>query len=281
MRQKTLKHHTEINGVGLHSGKNILIRLFPAADGGVFFRLRNKMEIGIEASYRNVVDTNLGTTVSIRGTSLRASTIEHLMAAIWACDIDNLIVEMESGEIPIMDGSARYFIDIMDKCGIIEFGRIRKFLKIKKRVAVGDSSGSIEILPSNGFSIDMEVDFNYGKIGVQRYFFNGNRKTFRSHLARARTFCNIRDIDHMRSIGLAQGGSMENAMVFDENGLLNPGGFLCPDEVVKHKVLDCVGDMFTSGYRIRGAIVARKSGHRLNNKLLQKIFDDDTNYTIE
>jgi UDP-3-O-[3-hydroxymyristoyl] N-acetylglucosamine deacetylase len=281
LKQKTMGTHLEVGGIGLHSGKYVSMRLLPAESGGVVFRPGNDAYRDTPASFGNVLGTSLGTSVGSGDKSFRVSTIEHLMAAIWACDLDNLLIEMDGEEIPILDGSSRCFVDKIRKCGTAELAVTRKILEIRKLVSVGNAGGSIEIGPSKGFSIDMEVDFNYGKIGSQHYFFDGTPETFVDQVALARTFCSVEDVERMRAMGLARGGSMDNAMVFGEEGLLNPEGFRCQDEVVKHKVLDCVGDMFTSGYRIRGAVVARRSGHGLNNELIRKIFADNSSYLLE
>jgi UDP-3-O-[3-hydroxymyristoyl] N-acetylglucosamine deacetylase len=210
------------------------------------------------------------------------ATIEHLMAAIWACGVDNLTIVVSGGEIPIMDGSAFCFIDKMMKVGVVNIlDSRRKFLKIKREIAIEDEDGSMKIGPADSFSVDMSVSFDYGRIGKQHYYFSGSRRKFIEEISRARTFCSYSDVEYMQKNGLAKGGSLDNAMVFDENGLMNSDGFRYTDEVVKHKILDCVGDMLTSGYSIEGAIVANKSGHRTNNRLLRKIFSDSDNYFIE
>ncbi|MDR1494806.1 MAG: UDP-3-O-acyl-N-acetylglucosamine deacetylase [Rickettsiales bacterium] len=282
MMQKTLGSSREIRGIGLHSGKNVIARLIPSEFEGIVFRPGGESFSWITATYENVLETNLGTTIGTRDGLSRILTIEHLMAALWACDVDNLAVELEGGEVPAMDGSSRCFIDEILDCEIVELPAVRKILRIRKKVVVEDQNGSISIKPSDKFSIDMDVSFNYGKIGDQHYFFDGNREKFRKEIASARTFCNQRDADRMREAGLALGGSLENALVFDDEGLINPQIILQEKEVVKHKVLDCVGDLFTSGYNdIRGAVVASKSGHQLNNRLMRKIFSDRNNYTVE
>ncbi|MDR1426102.1 MAG: UDP-3-O-acyl-N-acetylglucosamine deacetylase [Rickettsiales bacterium] len=281
MWQKTIKNPIKIEGIGLHSGEWALLNLLPAEVGGIVFSSRDGASTGLAATYENVLGTTLGTTISSSDGTLRVSTIEHLMAAIWACDIDNLIIEIEGREVPILDGSSSRFIDKIENCGTVELTTPRKILKIKKSVAVENDFGWMEIKPSKNFSIAMEVQFDYGGIGTQRCFFGGEPRAFRENVAMARTFCNVRDIESMKSMGLARGGSRENAMIFDEKGLLNPDGFRCAEEVVKHKILDCVGDLFTAGHRMEGALVASKSGHELNNRLLKKIFRDSSNYALE
>ncbi|MDR3078759.1 MAG: UDP-3-O-acyl-N-acetylglucosamine deacetylase [Rickettsiales bacterium] len=282
MLQRTLGNSLSIQGIGLHSGREATIELSPAESGGIVFRPKARPSLELAGSYRNVQSTNLGTTIGFEDGQMRVLTIEHLMAAIWACDLDNLLIELEGEEIPALDGSSRCFMDKISSSGVTELPASREVLRIRKGVVAGDQSGSIAIEPADGFSIDMTVSFDYGNIGAQHYFFDGSRETFRRELAGARTFCSSRDIEAMREAGLALGGSLENALVFGDGGILNPRLILQEREVVKHKVLDCLGDLRSSGYSdLRGALVAQRSGHRLNNELLRKIFSDESNYTIE
>ena len=290
MKQKTINDKLEINGIGVHSGLTSKITLIPSKiDTGIIFRKINYSEDNsvdsttiLDAKYNNVVDTRLGTTIS-NSSDLTVLTIEHLMASLWACDIDNVIIEVynNKNETPILDGSSIEFINKIRSVGTKELSEKRRFLTIQKKVIVKENDCFISIEPSSDFSIDMSVNFNYGNIGEQQHFFNGSKEEFINDIARCRTFCNKKDVEFMRANNLAKGGSLQNSMVFDENGIINEGGFRTKNEVVKHKILDCVGDMYTSGYFIKGAIKANKTGHTLNNKLLLKLFSDKNNYTIE
>lgn len=279
-KEKTIGKEITITGIGLHSGNNSTLKLKPSERGGIVFRNNNGTEV--KALYNNVVDTNLGTTIGlpVNDGVEKFLTIEHLMAGIWASDIDNLIVEIDNQEVPILDGSAQIFLREIEMAGIKKLETNRQYLKILKEVKVEDGDKYIKIAPASGFSIDITVEFPYGNIGKQQAFFNGKRKEFAKEMVKARTFCNEKEVEYMRSIGLARGGSLENAMVFNENGLMNREGFRMENEVAKHKLLDCIGDMFTSGYNILGKITSYKGGHSMNNALLKAVFSDKDNYKI-
>jgi UDP-3-O-[3-hydroxymyristoyl] N-acetylglucosamine deacetylase len=303
MKKKTIGKIISFNGIGLHSGQEISIKLLPRKSGGIVF-INDKNE-EIQALFSNVVNTQLGTTIS--NGRITVKTIEHLMAGIFACDLDNLTIKISGEEIPILDGSAKHFIEYLKKATIINLKDNRKFLKIIKPMEYSDGDKYIKILPDENFSIDMNVNFQYGNIGEQRLVWNGEKKLFS-----ARTFCNLKEIEFLWSNGLSKGGTLENAMVFDNNGLLdtknlnfemsteesgakmigiakdyikkygeNSYNFRMENEVVYHKTLDCIGDMLTSGYYIKGKIVANKTGHELNNQLLRKIFKNKDCYVIE
>jgi UDP-3-O-[3-hydroxymyristoyl] N-acetylglucosamine deacetylase len=272
MKARTIKRAITFKGIGLHSGDPIELRLSPRKSGGIFFK--NEQNQTLEALFSNVVDTQLGTTIGGNGAVFK--TIEHLMAAIYATGIDTVTIKLTGGqEIPILDGSAQRFIDKIENTGLTELKNNRKYLKILKKVEYVEEDKFIKIAPADDFSIDMTVDFLYGSIGKQHLQWKGQKSIFP-----ARTFCQQKEIDYMLSIGLAKGGTLDNAMVFNDTGLVNEGGFRMENEVVNHKVLDCIGDMYTSGYHILGAITANKTGHSLNNKLLKKIFEDRSNYSV-
>ncbi len=280
--ENTISSEIVIEGIGLHSGNNTKLTLKPNNDGGGII-FKNTSGTTIKALYNNVIDTKLGTTIglNINDNVEKILTIEHLMAAIWACNIDNLIIEVDNQEIPILDGSAAIFIQEIEKVGIKKLNSKRKYLKILNEVVVEEEDKYIKILPSRYLSVDITIDFNYGKIGKQNYLFNGNKKNFIKNIAESRTFCNMKEIEYMHSIGLARGGSENCAMIFDDDGLINKDGFRVKNEVVKHKLLDCLGDIYTSGYNIIGKIISYKGGHTLNNLLLKKIFADEKNYRIK
>lgn len=301
MKQKTIKNPIEFSGVGLHSGVRVNIKINPAKEntGIVFKRTDIKGNNEVIALYSSVVSTNLGTTIGtsnsfqrflsnflikfgvVREYGVIIRTIEHFMAALWACDIDNALVEINNKETPIMDGSADLFIKEIQKAGIEEQNEDRKFLVIKKEVEIRNGDRYIRLLPYDGYKIDLAIDFNYGNIGRQAFSFNGNQNEFIEEISKARTFCNIKDVEFMKKHNLALGGSEENAMVFDDNRILNKDGFRYDCEPARHKLLDCVGDMFTSGHFMKCAIEASKSGHTMNNQVLRKLFSDRGNYGIK
>lgn len=280
MKQTTIKNEISFSGIGLHSAVKVNITLKQNLDcNGIIFRRVDKNNSEVVARYNNVVDTKLGTTIS-NGIE-KVLTIEHLMSAIWACDIDNLIVEIDNQETPILDGSAINFINEIKKAGIVELEQDRKYLKILKEVEVVEGEKYVKLLPSDNFSIDISVNFPYGNIGKQDFVFDGNKDNFISNVSNARTFCNEKEIEYMRSVGLARGGSLDNAVVFSDTGAINDGGLRYENEVVRHKLLDCVGDLYICGYNIIGKCVSNMGGHTLNNQVLRKLFEDDSNYVIE
>lgn len=279
MKQTTIKNEVSFSDIGLHSAVKVNITLKPNFNyTGIIFRRIDKNNSEIVAKYDNVVDTKLGTTIS-NGVE-KVLTIEHLMSAIWACDIDNLIVEIDNQETPILDGSAIHFINEIKKAGIVKLEQDRKYLKILKEVEVTDGEKYVKLLPSDNFSIDISVNFLYGNIGKQDFVFDGNKDNFTSNVSNARTFCNEKEIEYMRSVGLARGGSLDNAVVFNNTGAINEGGLRYENEVVRHKLLDCVGDLYVCGYNIIGKCVSNMGGHTLNNQVLRKLFEDEDNYKI-
>ena len=279
-KEKTIAREITISGIGLHSGNISNVTLKPSENGGIIFRNNDGTEI--KALYSNVIDTNLGTTIglNVRDGVEKFLTIEHLMAAIWASDIDNLMIEIDNQEVPILDGSSKIFLKEIEKVGTKKLKSNRRYLRILKEVKVEDEDKYISIVPSLGFSVNIDVEFPYGNIGRQQFKFSGGRKEFKREIAGARTFCNEKEIEYMRNMGLARGGSVENAMVFNENGLINENGFRMEKEVAKHKLLDCLGDMYTSGFNIIGKITSHKGGHFMNNALLKAIFSSEENYRI-
>lgn len=279
MKKNTISKNLIINGIGLHSGQEATIELIPSDCGYIYFTKKNDTKAQIIASFDNVTDTNLGTNIS--NEKIKVLTIEHLMAALWACNINSLEIIINGNEIPILDGSSTEFIKKINSNGISEIGKDKKSLIIKKEVVINDNDKFIKISPSDNFSVDMTVDYNYGSIGEQRFIFSGSKDIFINEIAKARTFCREKDVEYMLSIGLVKGGSLKNSLVFNENNLINESGLRYNNEVVRHKILDCIGDMYTCGFDIIGKIEAYKSGHTLDNLLIRKIFEDKNNYSIE
>lgn len=270
MKQKTIKNKISFSGISLHSNARTNITLLPSEENGIIFKRVDKTENNIiPALYNNVVETTLGTVIS-NGYE-KVSTIEHLMAGIWGCDLDHLIIEIDNLEVPILDGSAKLFIEEIEKAGIRYLHAEKNYLTIEKDFEYIDSDKFIKIQPSDEFSIDLTVDFPYGKIGKQQIKFTGDQEEFRRYFSIARTFCNEKEIEFMQKNGLAKGGTLDNAMVFNENGLVNRNGFRVENEVVRHKLLDLVGDLFTCGSFIKGKITAQKTGHGFNNQFLREL----------
>lgn len=276
--QRTIKNSVSCFGIGLHSGKDINLTLKPAAEdtGIVFKRMDVKTEHSyVAANYANVVKTQLGTTIA-NEFGVEIETIEHLMAAFWGCMVDNCIVELDGSEIPIMDGSSEPFMFLIECAGIHEQKVTRRFIEVIKEVVIEDerTGGFISLKPYDGFSVDLVIDFGDNIIAKQNSIFDSKKLSFKSDLSRARTFCFEREVEAMRTIGLAKGGSLDNAIVVGQNGILNKENLRYNNEFVKHKILDCIGDLFLSGGYLKALVTGYKSGHALNNKLLRKFFAD-------
>ena len=277
--QQTIEESISISGIGLHSGKLVEIKLLPAeVDHGIkFIRIDKKTDNMIDAVWSNVSETVLSTTISNQS-GIKISTIEHLMSALSGLHIDNLIIYINASEVPIMDGSSKPFVDLIENVGIKVQNKKRKLLNIKKTIEVKKDNSSAKIIPSNQFSIDFEIDFPsqlVSKQSCQLQLINGNYKT---DIAAARTFGFEKDVEYLRSNGLALGGSLENAVVVGENEILNKEGLRYSDEFVRHKILDSIGDLYLAGSPIIGYFFGNKSGHHLNNQLLRKLFSDESNY---
>jgi len=277
--QQTIEDSLIVKGIGLHSGKDVEVKLEPAeVDNGIkFIRVDSKKNNIIEAIWSNVSETLLSTTIA-NEYGLKISTIEHLMSALSGLHIDNLNVYINTAEVPIMDGSSRPFVDMIEKIGIKKQNKKRKFLNVKKIIEVSHNNSSVKIIPNNQFSIDFEIDFPsqlVSRQSCQLQLINGNYKT---DIAAARTFGFEKDVEHLRSNGLALGGSLDNAVVVGENEILNKDGLRYTDEFVRHKILDSIGDLYLAGSPIIGYFYGNKSGHYLNNQLLRKLFSDESNY---
>ena len=277
--QQTIKESIFFSGIGLHSGKQVEMKLVPAeVDHGVkFIRIDKKTDNVIDAVWSNVSETVLSTTISNQS-GIKISTIEHLMSALSGLHIDNLIIYINASEVPIMDGSSKPFVDFIENVGIKVQNKKRKLLNIKKTIEVKKDDSSVKIIPNNQFSIDFEIDFPsqlVSKQSCQLQLINGNYKT---DVAAARTFGFEKDVEYLRSNGLALGGSLENAVVVGENEILNKDGLRYSDEFVRHKILDSIGDLYLAGSPIIGYFFGNKSGHHLNNQLLRKLFSDELNY---
>ncbi len=280
--QTTIKNKIVCTGVGLHSGQNVRMTLDPAdADTGIEFRRVDVDESVsvVKASFDSVGETMLGTTIANEaGTSV--STIEHLMAALAGLGVDNLIVELDGPEVPIMDGSSKTFVSLVECAGIKSLPKTRKFIKILTPIIVEDAEKRAELHPADGFTADFEIDFDCPVIRRQRYSFDLSSETFKEELSQARTFGYLKDVEQLRSIGLAQGGALENTIVIDGESILNEDGLRFSDEFVRHKVLDAIGDLYLAGAPIIGHFVGIRSGHGLNNAVLRALFDNPDCWTL-
>jgi UDP-3-O-[3-hydroxymyristoyl] N-acetylglucosamine deacetylase len=275
-RQRTLKNRINCTGVGLHSNAAVSITLCPAPpDSGIVFQ-RTDLDhaaASIEARVENVVDARFSTTIG-RSDDVRVGTVEHLMAALAGCRIDNALIEIDGPEVPIMDGSAAPFIFLIECAGTLAQDAPRQGIRILKDVRVDDGERSVSLCPASDFSVSFELDYDNPVIARQDYFFQLEGESFKNELSRARTFCLEHEVDYLRSLGLAQGGSLDNAIVVGDQGILNEGGLRHDDEFVRHKILDAVGDLYLAGRPIRGHFHGVCSGHDMNHRLLKALFAD-------
>jgi len=280
--QRTIDSNINCSGIGLHSGKEVNITLKPAAtDDGIVFKrtdIKDKDNI-IKASYLNVTQTNLGTVITNKD-KVSVSTIEHFMAAIWCLEIDNLLIEIDNDEMPILDGSSEPFIFLLECAGKKQQAAERKTIEIIKEFSFGDGDKFVTVKPAANFSIDLEINFDNPQIKELKYQFNEERSSFKSDISRARTFCFKKEIDYMHKNGLAKGGSLDNAIVVDDNAILNKDPLRYKDEFVKHKILDFIGDIYLAGNRISGEFTAYKTGHSLNNQFLKELLKDQNNWRL-
>ncbi|MBR2273789.1 MAG: UDP-3-O-[Alphaproteobacteria bacterium] len=280
--QYTIKETTEIKGIGLHSGCDSTLVIEPAEEnfGIQFFRSDLPLEQPIRALYSNVVDVRNCTCIGSSPQNI-ISTIEHLMAALYIQGIDNAKISINNPEIPILDGSAKVILDKIQQVGKKQQNAPRHYLKIIKEIFFDDGKGgSITLLPAESLHICFDIEFPSKIVGHQQFDEDITVENFTKEIAPSRTFCEKYQVDYLKSIGLIKGGSLENAVVLDGETILNPEGFRVQNECVKHKVLDVIGDMYTSGYHILAKIVANKSGHYHNNEVLKKLFSSKDNYRI-
>ena len=281
LSQKTINKPINFQGIGLHSGKTVNLCLKPSEpDAGIIFkRVDLKKNNLIYPIFNNVTNTSLNTTISNQF-GVTVSTIEHLMGALFGFGIDNLLVEIDEEEVPILDGSAAEFIKKILSAGTKTNDKPIKIIKINKRVEFKDGERVISIEPSKlSLDIDFELKYQNSLIGNQRNKINVYEDDL-SEIFYSRTFCLYEDIEAIKKIGLAKGGSLDNAIVVKNNKILNKNGLRNPKEFVNHKILDCIGDLFTSGYRIIGSVKCSLGGHYLTNQLLRKVFSNVQNFSI-
>lgn len=274
IKQRTIKSPVTSTGIGLHKGEKVTLTLRPAAENtGIVFRRVDLEPVAEFVSAPELVGDTQMCTCLINDEGQRLSTTEHLMAAIASLSIDNLIVEVDSAEIPIMDGSSLPFIYLLQEAEIIEQNSLRRYIKVTKPIRIDLGDKWAELRPYDGFKIDFQIEFNHPIISdsAQRISLDITADNFLKQISRARTFGFMRDIEYLRANNLALGGSMDNAIVLDEYRILNPDGLRYDDEFVKHKILDAVGDLYMTGKPLLAEFVAYKSGHDLNNKVLVEL----------
>ena len=279
--QKTLENVVHCDGVGLHSGNQVNMSVFPAEpnEGISFVRKDLSGNPVIKACYKNVYDTNLGTSLENKE-GIKVKTVEHLMAAFMGLGIDNAKVILSAEEVPIMDGSSQDFLNLFIKAGTKEQFVVKKVIKVIKSFSVSEGNCSISVVPSQNFIVDYKIDFPDKAIGVQNLKLNICSDVFKRDVGSARTFGMLSEVKNMHKHGLALGGSIDNAIVVDDGHILNPEGLRYQDEFVRHKILDFCGDIYLAGYTFEGSFNAICAGHKLNNKFLFDFLDKTENYEI-
>lgn len=282
IKQRTLRNEIGAVGVGVHAGKPVKVQLKPADlnTGIVFRRVDVNPHVDIPARADYVGDTRMSTTLQVG--HLKISTVEHLLSAIAGLGIDNLIVELDSAEVPIMDGSAAPFVFLLQSAGIVEQAAAKRFMRIKKQVKIEDKDSWALLEPFNGFKASFTLDYDHPvvKEGVRTVSLDFSKSSYVKEVSRARTFGFLADYEWLRANNLGLGASLENTVVLDDNGILNQEGLRTQDELVKHKILDAVGDLYLAGMSIIGSFRGFKSGHRLNNQLLRAVINQKDAWEI-
>lgn len=269
--QRTLKSEISLSGIGLHTGRQVNVRLRPSSrDSGIVFYRVDK-ESCLRADVASVIDSAYATTIGNEEAKVR--TVEHLLSAFSGLGIDNVIVEIDGPEIPILDGSATEIVDLILKAGIAKQGKRAAYMRITNPVRMEDGHSSITILPYNGRKITFRINFDHGILGEQILSLDINEETYVREIAPARTFGFLKDVQYLMSKGLVRGGSLSNAIILTESKILNPSGLRFKDEFVRHKILDLVGDFSLIGMPIHGHIIADKAGHSTNVRFLKQLIN--------
>ena len=280
MYQKTLSKSVCFEGVGLHSGKTSKIKLLPAKEdhGIIFKRVDLNSNNIINANFANVSSARLCTTLE-NNNGVKVSTVEHLLAALYINGIDNAVIEIDNQEVPIMDGSSKDFLKVLKKTPLIDQVKKRKYLKISNKVVHLDGERKISIEPAETFEVSFQLNYKNKTIGKQNNCVNFQNDDL-SEVIESRTFCLFEDIESIKKIGLAKGGSLDNAVVVDDNKVLNKDGLRNKKEFVNHKILDLAGDFMLSGFRVLGKVRCYQGGHELTNIFLRKLIKQKLNYSI-
>ena len=281
LNQKTVKNLIEFTGIGLHSGKTVKLSIKPAEPntGIIFKRTDLNLNNTIFPNFKNVSNTSLNTTIS-NEYGAKVSTIEHLMAALLGVGVDNALIEINNEEVPILDGSAKEFVEKITTCGFKISNSPIKIIKINKKIKFEDGKRFVSIEPSKlSLDINFELRYENNIIGNQKNKVNVYEEDL-VDIFNSRTFCLFEDIEKIKKNGLARGGSLDNAIVVKNKAILNEGGLRNPKEFVNHKILDCIGDLYTCGYRMVASVVCSQGGHYLTNQLLRKVFENKENFSI-
>ncbi len=278
MYQTTIKKAVELVGIGLHKGSPVRLRLEPLEQNSGIVFYRSDVDVSIPLIPENVVDTKMATVIGKDGYVI--STIEHMLSAVYAYGIDNLRVIVDADEIPVMDGSSASFCMLLDEAGLQELDMPKKVMRIKKDIIVQEGEKYVKLSPSPDLKYDFTIKFPHPVINKQEYVLEFTKESYKNEIARARTFGFLHEVQYLRSKGLALGGSLENAIVLDDKKILNPEGLRFPDEFVRHKILDAIGDMSLIGMNFVGNYEAMAGSHDLNHKLTLALLKDKENYEV-
>ncbi len=279
--QNTINFPVSFSGVGIHSGKVVTIKLLPANhDTGIIFKrtdlsINNRIKVDIE----NISSSKFCSKLE-NSQKVSVSTVEHLLASLHSLSIDNVLIEIDSSELPAMDGSAYEFTSKLLEVGIKAQKKSKKLIKVLKHIKVEINNRSIEVKPSDYLKFNLKINYPNCLIGIDEYTYIHNKSNFINDICFSRTFCLYQDIEKLRAAGYGLGGNLNNAIVVNKNKILNESGLKCEQEFIKHKVLDCLGDFYLAGYPIVGDFRSLEPGHELNNKLLKKIFENKNNYSF-
>ena len=278
MYQTTIQKSAELVGIGLHKGSPVKLKIEPLeANSGIVF-YRSDVDVSIPLLPKNVVDTKMATVIGKNGHVI--STIEHLLSAVYAYGIDNLKITVDADEVPVMDGSSASYCMLLDEAGIAELDVPKKIMRIKKEVEVKEGEKYVKLSPSPDLNYDFTIKFPHPVIQEQAYILHFTKESYKKEISRARTFGFLHEVQYLRSKGLALGGSLENAIVLDEKKILNPEGLRFPDEFVRHKILDAIGDMSLIGMNFIGNYEALAGSHDLNHKLTLALLENAENYEV-
>ncbi|MBI3804848.1 MAG: UDP-3-O-acyl-N-acetylglucosamine deacetylase [Nitrospirae bacterium] len=279
IKQQTIRREVACYGIGLHSGEMIHLKLLPAPEGsGIVFLRTDLGGIMIPADASHVISTHLSTTLGVERAVVQ--TVEHLLSAVSAFGVDNLFIELDGAEVPILDGSAAPFAALLSEAGIVEQRQAKKVIQLVEPVSISEKGKTIAVYPSSSFEISYEIQFDHPLISNQAYLYRHDQEAFVNLIAPARTFGFLKDVQMLQSQGLARGGSLENAIVIGEDQILNEQGLRFPDEFVRHKILDLIGDFSLLGMPILGRIKASCSGHLLHAKLMREILKNKKTWKV-
>ena len=277
--ENTVQRPVEAEGVGLHSGVPVHIRILPApVSTGIVFLRTDLDNFPIPASWRHVARVSYATSLMRQGVLL--STTEHLLSVFYSMGIDNAYVEIDNLEVPILDGSGKPFVDLIEEAGIRQYRRKRRYLRIRRPVSVEDRGKRISILPAECFRLTCEIDFPHPLVGRQSLELEVTPERYATEIAPARTFGFEYELDQMRNMGLIRGATLDNAVCFTRTGVLNPGGLRAPDECCRHKALDLIGDLALLGRPLLGHVIAERAGHAMHTALVARIMSDPSLYEI-